>query len=372
MNHPLVSVIIANYNKEKYLEACIRSVLAQSYENIEIVFIDDASTDGSCELIEALSKENSQIKLLKNSENIGVSAARDKAVAACGGDYITTLDSDDFFLSPKKIEAEMEQIKKHGERRIIAFSEILRVNEAGERLWCYREKPIAEGMIFEKMLTRSCMIPRDFLMHKACYYEAGGYDLELRTFEDWDLKLRLAMKYPFYSSNIEGIAYRIVSDGLSSKSAVETFSDVMNIFERYVPDNMDASDQKRLRHNVCRNIENRSSFHFSSVFNKIFDQLQELSSQNRRCIIYGAGKIGQMITALFPNIVVTTVDFASDRMYDPQNSADIKNRVFSLGSIAFLEYESIVISVLGRESEIIYTLLYDYNIDPKKIIVLKV
>lgn len=92
---PLVSVIIPVYNTEKYLCECIRSVVNQSYEKLEIILIDDGSSDGSLEICCRWAQKDSRIKILSQS-NLGLSVARNVGVAASKGEYISFIDSDDW------------------------------------------------------------------------------------------------------------------------------------------------------------------------------------------------------------------------------------------------------------------------------------
>src|SRR5436190_1079119 len=93
-NKPSVSIIIANYNGEKYLATCLLSVLRSSYSEREILVIDDGSTDKSIAILEKFSKGNVQVKLLRNKKNIGAAASRNKAVSFAKGDIIVFLDND--------------------------------------------------------------------------------------------------------------------------------------------------------------------------------------------------------------------------------------------------------------------------------------
>lgn len=90
----LISVIIPVYNVKPYLRMCADSVFAQTFRNLEILFIDDGSTDGSGELCDALAQEDSRVRVI-HQKNGGLSAARNTGIDACTGDYIFFLDSDD-------------------------------------------------------------------------------------------------------------------------------------------------------------------------------------------------------------------------------------------------------------------------------------
>lgn len=93
-DNQLISVIVPVYNVKNDVEACLRSICAQSYENLEIIVVDDGSTDGSGEICDTMAKEDSRIKIY-HTENNGLSAARNKGLSHCKGDYIGFIDSDD-------------------------------------------------------------------------------------------------------------------------------------------------------------------------------------------------------------------------------------------------------------------------------------
>lgn len=97
--NPLVSIIIPNYNKEKYLEKCINSVLNQSYSNYEIIIIDDGSTDNSLNIINKF--KNKKIKLIKFDKNMGIANARNVGIKSANGKMICFLDSDDYWDKDK-------------------------------------------------------------------------------------------------------------------------------------------------------------------------------------------------------------------------------------------------------------------------------
>lgn len=105
-----ISVIIPVCNVEKYLEECVKSVALQTYSDIEIILIDDGSTDSSGAVCDRLKEEDSRIVVI-HTENQGLSAARNKGIGVASGDYIAFLDSDDFWLCKNGIEKAVEAIK---------------------------------------------------------------------------------------------------------------------------------------------------------------------------------------------------------------------------------------------------------------------
>lgn len=93
----MISVIVPVYNVEEYLHVCINSILKQSYQDFEVICIDDASTDSSLEILEYFAKKDSRVKIIKNKENIGLGPSRNVGIEAATGKYILFLDSDDWY-----------------------------------------------------------------------------------------------------------------------------------------------------------------------------------------------------------------------------------------------------------------------------------
>ncbi|MFA5644522.1 MAG: glycosyltransferase family 2 protein [Patescibacteria group bacterium] len=209
-----LTVIITSYNNEKYLEECLESVLNQTYQPFEIIIIDDKSTDNSLPIIEKYKNNYKNIKAIYNEKNLGVTITRHLAIKEAQGDHITTLDGDDFYINNRKIENEINILKEN--QNAIPFSKIVLVDLNGKRIEREKELEIKDGYILNQIISRKCMIPRDFILSKEEYFNIGGYDKDIKIYEDWDLKIRLATKNEYIYSNEEGTAYRRHGSGLSS------------------------------------------------------------------------------------------------------------------------------------------------------------
>src|SRR6056297_934697 len=109
IDNPLVSVIIPSYNHAQYIESAIESVLAQTYPNIELIIVDDGSSDNSHEVIRKY-EEHPQISIILNKKNKGQSAVINQALATSSGKYIAILPSDDWFL-PEKIALQVAKME---------------------------------------------------------------------------------------------------------------------------------------------------------------------------------------------------------------------------------------------------------------------
>lgn len=141
---PLVSVIIPNYNYALFVGKCIESILAQTHKKIEIIVVDDGSTDNSMEI---LSNYSEVVKIIR-TENFGVNHARNIGMAHCKGEYIAFCDSDDFW-EPEKIKKQVE-ILKQDSNVILVYSGI-KVIEA-DSMKFYLLKPCFRGLVVKSIL----------------------------------------------------------------------------------------------------------------------------------------------------------------------------------------------------------------------------
>lgn len=237
-----LSVVVPNYNNEKYLPQCIEGVLLQTYKPMEIIIVDDCSTDSSAEIIKGYERKYNFIRGIILSENKGVSNARNVGITEAVGEYITTIDSDDFYYNKCKLKNEMKLIKYYKElhnKDVIIYSKTVNVDINGDYLG--KNKPdyfqnkyyYLEGNILFRLLSgfKFGFIPRDYCFKKSIYFECGGYNLNMNFYEDLDLLIRLAGKYSFYSTKEEGTAYRQHSMGLSSRSSKDHYIYKYNIYK---------------------------------------------------------------------------------------------------------------------------------------------
>ena len=112
MNLPLVSVVMPVYNGEKYLKEAIDSVLSQSYQNIELVIVNDGSTDSGSQIVKKYT--DPRIRFVENESNSGIVYSRNKGLESATGKYVATLDSDDIAL-PDRIEKQVLFLENNSE-----------------------------------------------------------------------------------------------------------------------------------------------------------------------------------------------------------------------------------------------------------------
>ena len=149
-NQPLVSVIMNCYNGEKYLREAIDSVYAQTYQNWEIIFWDNASTDTSAEITNTY---DSKLRYFKGEKTIPLGAARNKALSKCNGDYIAFLDVDDLWL-PKKLEKQIIKMSSKKDN-IICYSDGFLMhgsNKSNKKFSSLKNIFFYEGHIFNQLI----------------------------------------------------------------------------------------------------------------------------------------------------------------------------------------------------------------------------
>lgn len=194
----LVSVVIPAYNYERFLPAAIDSVLAQTYYPIELVVVDDGSTDGTHCVLGAYGDRIRSIR----KKNAGLSAARNTGIRAANGDFIAFLDADDLWM-PEKIERQMEIYAKHPDAVCVGCGVELVDSDLNSIRQVQHDDVhgSAEKRLRDVLLRRGwvggsgsgALIRRDVLS------QLGFFDEGLTAAEDWDLWLRIVEHYPVYN-----------------------------------------------------------------------------------------------------------------------------------------------------------------------------
>jgi len=189
-----ISVVIPTYNRSHTIMRAINSVLSQTYPAFEIIVVDDGSTDGTKELLQAHGFCKKGTKELEKKyliqENGGVSSARNLGIKNAKGDFIAFLDSDDAW-SEKKLERQLVVLKQNlFKQRIIHTDEIWIRN--GVRVNQHKKHEKSGGNIFEKCLALCCISPSSAMLHRSLFNEYGYFDETMPACEDYDMWLRLA------------------------------------------------------------------------------------------------------------------------------------------------------------------------------------
>ncbi|MGQ9509114.1 MAG: glycosyltransferase family 2 protein [Thermodesulfobacteriota bacterium] len=192
---PKVSVIIPTYNRFSMVKEAIDSVLAQDFEDFELIVVDDGSTDGT---FEALRGYGEKIKLLQHAQNRGVSAARNTGILRSKGKYIAFLDSDDLWLK-RKLAIQTNFLEENPQYPICYTDEIW--IRRGKRVNPMKKHSKYSGWIFEKCLPLCIISPSSAMMRRTLFQKVGLFDEALPVCEDYDFWLRVSVRFPIFFIN---------------------------------------------------------------------------------------------------------------------------------------------------------------------------
>ncbi len=183
-----VSVIIPTFNRKKFLREAISSVLSQSFQDFEIVVVDD----GSAKKSDSILSLDPRIHYIY-STNRGTAAARNLGVSVSSGEYIAFLDSDDLW-EKKKMQKQIIFLNENPEYKICYTNE--KWIRDGEHLNQLKKHQKYHGWIFEKCLPLCIISSSSIIMERQIFYDLGGFDEALPVCEDYDLWLRMSLCYP--------------------------------------------------------------------------------------------------------------------------------------------------------------------------------
>lgn len=198
MKKSLVSIITPVYNGQDFLDRCIKSVLAQTYENWELLLIDDGSSDNSVQIIENYLEDN-RIKLLRNESNSGIPTTRNKGIENSTGEFIALLDQDDEWL-PHKLEKQVSRFLEIDDSFGLIYSNVEVRTDQGilsdQKKEIEPEASIQSNL--ELMLSRNLITSPTAMVKRKALEEVGLFDESIRWGgDDYDLWIRIAHKFKF-------------------------------------------------------------------------------------------------------------------------------------------------------------------------------
>lgn len=225
MQTPLVSIICLCYNHARFVEEAIQSVLNQTYKNIQIIVVDDASTDNSVALIHdiILRSGRTDIQFLPLPQNIGNCRAFNQGLLLARGEYVIDLATDDYMV-PERIERQVEFFLSLDESYGVIFSDAIYVDEGGKFLYNHFEEllrkrlvyTVPHGDVFKDILTTYFISPPTMMIRKKVLDELNGYD-ELLAYEDFDFWVRSSRYYKYNYTEERLTVVRKVSSSMSAQ-----------------------------------------------------------------------------------------------------------------------------------------------------------
>ncbi len=233
---PRVSVVVASYNHAKFIEDALGSVLSQTYQDFEIVVVDDGSTDDSVERIRALSDK--RISLATLSPNMGACIALNRAIRASRGEFIAVLNSDDEFL-PEKLERQVHFLDANaGVAAVFGWPELM--DEDGAPFGDSTHKDYTVFRVANRPRTAwlrhffdqgNCLCHPTLMIRRECYVDIGLYDARLAQVPDLDYWVRLSKRHAIHVLPEVVTRFRIRSN-LQNASAARPETIIRDAWER--------------------------------------------------------------------------------------------------------------------------------------------
>lgn len=219
---PLVSVVCLCYNQRPYLREAIESVIKQTYDHLQVIAIDDASTDGSQAELEKIASEYPFIELILLPQNIGNCKAFNLALKKVKGEYVIDFAVDDV-MKPPHIEKLVNKFQQLDQSYGVVFTDATYIDEQGRFLrthfnYLLKKKlirSIPQGDVFREVLTTYFIPGPTMLVRKKVMDDLGGYDESL-AYEDFDFWLRSSRKYKYAFLDENEMLIRKSSRSLSS------------------------------------------------------------------------------------------------------------------------------------------------------------
>jgi glycosyltransferase involved in cell wall biosynthesis len=209
MEEPLVTVGVASYNNSVYLRETLESVRLQTYPHVELLIVDDASTDDSAAVAAAWLTEHPQVngRLFRHATNQGVCRTCNDIITQAKGEFVCMIGSDDVYL-PDKLAVQVPLLVNAPPEVGVITSAIQFINSEGQKIPQPDDFAISHPEDVYLTLLNSCVVAAmSTLVRRSCYDRLGLYD-ETLPFEDWDMWLRLAKEYKFLYSPKVSALYR--------------------------------------------------------------------------------------------------------------------------------------------------------------------
>ena len=234
-NKPLVSVCIPVYNHKNYVAKTIESIICQDYDNIELIIIDDGSTDGSNEIIESLipiCKQRFYRFEFIRKENTGLCSTLNQCISWVKGDYFSVIASDDYWPS-YKINIQVEVMQKNTDYAL-CYGKQIGFDESDQERY-FECKYYRSGYVFEDLITWRFSIPAlTVLMRTSLFSELGNYD-ENVGIEDFDMWLRVSKNNKVLYLD-EWLGYYRLHDENMSKNHIKMTTEKKKIIDKWKGD----------------------------------------------------------------------------------------------------------------------------------------
>jgi glycosyltransferase involved in cell wall biosynthesis len=238
---PLVSVVIATYNMAQYLTQAVDSILQQTWDNLEVIIVDDGSTDNTSTVMQTYLQDK-RICYIRN-HNQGQPKAKNCGIKQARGEFIAFCDADDLW-EPFKLEVQMPLFNNPAVG--VVYSEVSNIDEHNQRYTRAANETRHSGKVTNQLLIENFVPFGTSVIRRTCIEKNGIFDEEFRMGIDWDLWLRYSLDWEFAYTPERTYIYRIWS-GQMSTNYRGRYDFAIRILNKFVDTNKDKLDRTYLR-----------------------------------------------------------------------------------------------------------------------------
>lgn len=228
---PKVSIIITTYNRGNFICEAIDSATKQSFDDFEIIIIDDASEDNTSEIVKKYIEGDKRIKYVKNTENIGKAKTYNKGLTLALGQYVAPLDSDDIWLDKDKLKKQVEFLEANPDYAMLGGG-IMHIDSQSKPL----KKvlfPVYDSVIRNIILQFNPFAQSTLLFRKDVALECGGYSTEYKICDDYALWMKIGLNHKF--TNIPQVlaGYRIHGGNITHTKRLTVAREILELVRIY-------------------------------------------------------------------------------------------------------------------------------------------
>ena len=239
-----VSVIMPCYNHARYLSEAVSSILCQTYGHLELLIVDDCSSDDSWQVACGLAARDCRVKLIRHKTNSGLSKSRNDAMQASKGALIAFCDSDDVW-EPRKLDVQVRLLQRNPAYDV-TYCDTIIIDEAGqatgELFSRWRPPPeTASGWLFRELVQRNFINIQSVLMRRECMQHVGLFDEGIEWVQDWYYWIRLSRHCQFLYSTDACARYRVHSLSTNRVHEREYCVNRFRVFRRILEEYKDLS-----------------------------------------------------------------------------------------------------------------------------------
>jgi glycosyltransferase involved in cell wall biosynthesis len=230
---PKISVILPTYNGSKWIEKSVRGVLAQSFSDLELLIIDDGSTDSTKSIIQKISKEDGRIVYIKNENNSGIQKSLNRGLKESNGAYVARIDDDDEWTDKDKLRSQLDFLEGNLDHVLVGTGVVV-VDESGKELMRYL-LPETDKEIRPRILGKNCFVHSSAMFRKSTAMKFGGYGegREVLHVEDYDLWLKLGTTGKLANLPSYSVKFTLRPGNISSRNKIDQFKKDLELTQKY-------------------------------------------------------------------------------------------------------------------------------------------